>query len=176
MTLPSRALSEIERANPEGLSSRQILDIFSRHDQRLSEATLRKYVQLGLLPRSRRVGQKGKHRGSRGIYPVEVVRRVAEIRKAMENGETLESLASAAQAVRAKLSLVKVAVRESVEAAERELANGDLDRKARAELRAELKQLNKDARDWVRSMERWTSAVQQARVARKKAANGKRGR
>ncbi|MEM6861967.1 MAG: MerR family transcriptional regulator [Myxococcota bacterium] len=176
MTLPARALSEIEKANPEGLSSRQILDIFSRHDQRLSEATLRKYVQLGLLPRSRRVGQKGKHRGSRGIYPVEVVRRVSEIRKAMENGETLESLASAAQAVRAKLSLVKVAVQESVEAAERELANSEVDRKSRAQLRAELKQLAKDAKDWSRSMEKWTGSVQQARDARKKAANGKRGR
>ena len=34
---------------------------------KFSEATLRKYVQLGLLPRSVRVGRKGKHQGSQGI-------------------------------------------------------------------------------------------------------------
>ena len=45
---------------------------------RLSEATFRKYVQAGLLPRSKRVGRKGKHRGSQGLYPVEAVRRIGK--------------------------------------------------------------------------------------------------
>ena len=40
-----------------------------RRGEPLSEATFRKYVQLGLLPRSVRVGRKGKHRGSQGLYP-----------------------------------------------------------------------------------------------------------
>jgi DNA-binding transcriptional MerR regulator len=177
MALPSRSLVEIEKANPDGLSSRQILEIFERHGERLSEATLRKYVQLGLLPRSRRVGQKGKHRGSRGIYPVDVVRRVDEIRRAMENGETLETLSRAAQAVRAKLSLVRVAVEESIEAAERDLAARDLDRKSRSGLKAELTALRKESKAWVRSLERWTTTVEQAESERRKAlANGKRRR
>jgi len=37
-----------------------LLDVFPPRGIRFSEATLRKYVQLGLLPRSVRVGQKGK--------------------------------------------------------------------------------------------------------------------
>ncbi|MGF1509233.1 MAG: MerR family transcriptional regulator [Myxococcota bacterium] len=178
MALPSRALNEIEKSNPDGLSSRQILEIFERHGERLSEATLRKYVQLGLLPRSRRVGQKGKHRGSRGIYPVDVVRRVDEIRRAMENGETLETLSRAAQAVRAKLSLVRVAVDESMEAAERDISARDLDRKSRSALKAELNALRKDSKEWVRALERWTGSVEEAETERRKAAmaNGKKRR
>ncbi len=162
MTLNSRALAQIEKNNPDGLSSKQILDLFDRHGERLSEATLRKYVQLGLLPRSRRVGQKGKHRGSRGIYPVEVVRRVAEIRKAMDDGHTLESLSQAAHAVRAKLSLVRVAVDESLEAAERDLGSRELDRQTRSALKQELTALRREAKTWMKGLERWTSDVQRS--------------
>lgn len=128
----------------------------------LSEATLRKYVQLGLLPRSRRVGQKGKHRGSRGIYPVEVIRRIDEIRRAMGQGETLETLARAAQAVRAKLSGVRVAMDEVLDAAETDLAGRDLPRNVRSELRATLRQLRKDGKGWLKSMEKATSAISKA--------------
>lgn len=171
MALSSRELSEIERAHPDGLSSRQILDVFERHGERLSEATLRKYVQLGLLPRSRRVGQKGKHRGSRGIYPVEVVRRVDEIRRAMDEGHTLESLSRAAHAVRAKLSLVRVAVEESLEAAETDLKSRELDRSRRAELRQEITGLRREAKAWIRGLEKWTAEVQRCE-ARHQRGNG----
>lgn len=173
--MTSRALAEIERAHPDGLSSRQILDLFERHGERLSEATLRKYVQLGLLPRSRRVGQKGKHRGSRGIYPVEVVRRVDEIRRAMENGHTLESLSRAAHAVRAKLSLVRVAVEETIEAAEVDLKSRDLDRSDRARLRREVAALRKDAKALLRGFEKWTSEIQRCEDRRRRT-NGSRPR
>ena len=67
-------LTAIEQKNTEGMSSGEIVALFSGLGARFSEATLRKYVQLGLLPRSRRVGSKGKHKGSRGIYPAGVVR------------------------------------------------------------------------------------------------------
>jgi DNA-binding transcriptional MerR regulator len=175
VALSSRDLTEIERAHPDGLSSRQILDVFERHGERLSEATLRKYVQLGLLPRSRRVGQKGKHRGSRGIYPVEVVRRVDEIRRAMEDGHTLESLSRAAHAVRAKLSLVRVAVEEAVEAAEIDLKGRDLDRSDRARLRAEMTELRRDAKAWMRGLEKWTLELQRSE-GRRQRTNGARRR
>jgi DNA-binding transcriptional MerR regulator len=175
VAISSRALSEIERTHPDGLSSRQILDLFERHGERLSEATLRKYVQLGLLPRSRRVGQKGKHRGSRGIYPVEVVRRVDEIRRAMDDGHTLESLSRAAHAVRAKLSLVRVAVEEVLEAAETDLAGRDLDRSDRAELRRQMATLRKDAKAWMRELERWSIEVRRSEERRQRT-NGSRPR
>ena len=57
--LDERELQEIERTWPNGLTSRQIVDVFETRGIRFSEATLRKYVQLGLLPRSVRVGPQG---------------------------------------------------------------------------------------------------------------------
>ena len=64
------ALDRIEREHEQAISSADILDIFASHGIKFSEATLRKYVQLGLLPRSVRVGRKGKHRARRvGIRP-----------------------------------------------------------------------------------------------------------
>jgi DNA-binding transcriptional MerR regulator len=58
----------------------------------LSEATLRKYVQLGLLPRSVRVGRKGKHQGSQGVYPVSVIRQILRIKQMMAESYTIEQI------------------------------------------------------------------------------------
>ena len=85
-------IERIEREFPDGLSARAILEVFRPKGVRLSEATFRKYVQTGLLPRSRRVGRKGKHRGSQGVYPVESVRRINAIKKMMAEGLTLEDI------------------------------------------------------------------------------------
>jgi DNA-binding transcriptional MerR regulator len=85
-------LEKIEESFPAGIPARAILEIFRPKGIRLSEATFRKYVQAGLLPRSRRVGRKGKHRGSQGLYPVEAVRRINAIKKMMAEGLTLEEI------------------------------------------------------------------------------------
>jgi DNA-binding transcriptional MerR regulator len=90
--LEPHQLLEIEREHPVGLPARAVVEIFRPLGVRLSEATFRKYVQAGLLPRSRRVGRKGKHRGSHGLYPVGVVRRINVIKKMMAEGMTLEEI------------------------------------------------------------------------------------
>lgn len=90
--IDDRKLMEIEREYAEGLTSADILDLFARHGLTLSEATLRKYVQLGLLPRSVRVGKKGKHQGSQGIYPVNVVRQILSIKQMMAENYTIEQI------------------------------------------------------------------------------------
>lgn len=90
--LDTQQLAQIERDHAGGLPARTIVDIFKPLGVRLSEATFRKYVQVGLLPRSRRVGRKGKHRGSQGLYPVNAVRRVNLIKKMMAEGLTLEEI------------------------------------------------------------------------------------
>jgi hypothetical protein len=90
--LDEREIEEIERAWPNGLTSRQIVDVFETRGIRFSEATLRKYVQLGLLPRSVRVGRKGKHRGSCGLYPALVVRRVNVVKGMMAEDRTIEEI------------------------------------------------------------------------------------
>lgn len=73
-------LTHIEREHAEGITSEQIVDLFNRKNLRFTEATLRKYVQLGLLPRSRRVAIAGAQRGSQGMYPAGVVRRIQHLK------------------------------------------------------------------------------------------------
>ena len=90
--LDDRTLSDIEKKFAAGLTSSQLLQLFEEHGVHLSEATLRKYVQLGLLPRSVRVGQKGKHTGSKGVYPVGVVRQIVRIRDMMAENYTIEQI------------------------------------------------------------------------------------
>jgi hypothetical protein len=90
--IDAETLAQLEKAHAAGLTSVEILDVFARHDVQLSEATLRKYVQLGLLPRSVRVGRKGKHQGSQGIYPVSVVRQVLRIKQMMAESYTIDQI------------------------------------------------------------------------------------
>ena len=85
-------LNTLEKLYADGIRSAQLVQIFRTRGFRFSEATLRKYVQKGLLPRSRRVGQKGKHQGSRGIYPVTIIRRLNTIKRLMETELTIEDI------------------------------------------------------------------------------------
>ena len=84
-------LARIERDHPQGLSSVQIVNTLVKKGVSFTESTLRKYVQLGLLPRSRRVGMKGKHKGSQGLYPATVVRQVQRLKTMMET-HTIEEI------------------------------------------------------------------------------------
>jgi hypothetical protein len=85
-------LDRLETEHPHGITSQEILDTLAAHDVKFSEATLRKYVQLGLLPRSVRVGRKGKHQGSQGMYPAQVVRQIQRIRDMMAQNLTIEEI------------------------------------------------------------------------------------
>jgi len=85
-------LAEIEARYQDGLSTQEIVELFSAGGERLTEATFRKYVQLGLLPRSVRVGRKGKHRGSQGRYPASVVRQIESVRVLMAQGYTIQDI------------------------------------------------------------------------------------
>src|SRR5437762_10823467 len=82
----------LEQQFPQGISAAQIVEFFAPKGVKLAQATFRKYVQLGLLPRSRRVGEKGKHRGSHGLYPASAVRRIHLIKSLMDEGMTLEDI------------------------------------------------------------------------------------
>lgn len=91
---PNSTYETIEQAHPTGMSVQQIVAACASLGERLTEATFRKYVQLGLLPRSVRVGRKGKHQGSQGLYPVSTVRQVQLIRQLMAKGFTIEEIQS----------------------------------------------------------------------------------
>lgn len=83
---------KIEREHQHGVTSPQILDLLAGLGVSFSEATLRKYVQQGLLPRSKRIGKKGKHQGSQGVYPPVVVRQICRIRDMMASDLTIEQI------------------------------------------------------------------------------------
>lgn len=90
--LSDEAIAKLESAHPSGLSSQAILDTLDGTKFKISEATLRKWVQLGLLPRSVRVGRKGKHQGSQGLYPASVVRQIKRIKEMMAQDYTIEEI------------------------------------------------------------------------------------
>jgi DNA-binding transcriptional MerR regulator len=90
--LSEAQIREIEAANAEGLTSQELVRVFEDRRVRFSEANLRRYVQLGLVPRSRRIGQKGMHQGSHGLYPVRAVRRINLIKKLMGERYSLEEI------------------------------------------------------------------------------------
>jgi DNA-binding transcriptional MerR regulator len=85
-------LRAIEVHYADGLTAVQIVDVFTSRGIKLSEASFRKYVQQGLLPRSRRVGRKGKHRGSLGVYPAKTIRRINRVKQLMADGHTIEEI------------------------------------------------------------------------------------
>jgi DNA-binding transcriptional MerR regulator len=85
-------LANLERQYASGLTSGDLIDVCAAHGIQLSEATLRKYVQLGLLPRSVRVGRKGKHKGSLGLYPPRTIRQLVRIKEMMAKSYTIEEI------------------------------------------------------------------------------------
>ena len=93
-------LDAISREHPSGLSVQEIIGFAAQRGERLTEAAFRKYVQLGLLPRSVRVGRQGKQRGSRGLYPVATLRQLDHLRRLMREGFTIEQIQREALSVR----------------------------------------------------------------------------
>lgn len=113
-------LLQIESAYPDGLSAQAIVEMLAERGVALAEATFRKYVQLGLLPRSRRVGRKGKHRGSHGLYPASAVARIVAIRELMEDGLTLEEIQRSSVALANDVESVRVSSEAFLDKLERE--------------------------------------------------------
>jgi DNA-binding transcriptional MerR regulator len=151
-------IDRIERDYADGVPARVIVDIFKPRGVALSEATFRKYVQVGLLPRSRRVGRKGKHRGSQGLYPVESVRRINAIKKMMAEGHTLEDIRRSYVFVRNHMDVVERELQAvfdglSVEVAEKPVSTD------RSQLDDQLELLRARATALVRDVARFGSVV-----------------
>jgi hypothetical protein len=162
--LDDREIDEIERAWPDGMTSRQIVDVFETRGIRFSEATLRKYVQLGLLPRSVRVGRKGKHRGSCGLYPALVIRRVNTVKGMMAEDRTIEEIQRSFARFKDDIDSVQKELRELIAGFERE-AKAPIgqpeDEDARRAIENEIIEAKKTAGELVRrisSLERRISA------------------
>jgi hypothetical protein len=151
--LAERDLDAIERAHPEGLSSAQVVELFRARGLKLSEATFRKYVQLGLLPRSRRVGRKGKHQGSMGLYPATVVRRVNAIKRMMAESYTIEEIQRSFLRFKDEIEAVERGLKELFVGFERELRAPEFDPGRRKQLNRELADARRVAGDLVGRIE-----------------------
>ena len=153
--IPTDEIDRLERDRAAGITSAEVVRLFESRGARLSAATFRKYVQLGLLPRSRRVGRKGKHTGSTGLYPVSVVRRIAVIKRMMAEGYTVDDIRGSFVILRNQL--------EDVEKGLSDLLL-ELGRKARVHPRRrlfelELERAAREARAALRRLERVGGAV-----------------
>jgi DNA-binding transcriptional MerR regulator len=145
-------LTQIERVHVDGLTSAQIIQIFQSRGIRLSEATFRKYVQLGLLPRSRRVGSKGKHRGSRGIYPTATVRRINSIKALMLRSFTIDEIQRSFSAFKKQIDAVESALEDLLKGFEREISKPSFDLSRRRHLTANVSEARRAASDLVKQL------------------------
>ena len=91
-SLDDEEIERIEGDHPEGVTAPEVVQIFAGKGVRFSEATFRKYVQLGLLPRSRRVRRLGRRGGSQGLYPSGVIRRIIDIKNLLADDYTMEEI------------------------------------------------------------------------------------
>ena len=143
-------LSAIEQGAPSGLTSRQIVDLFTSRGIRFSEATLRKYVQLGLLPRSVRVGQKGLHQGSKGLYPAVVVRRVNLVKGMMAENLTIEEIQRSFIRFKDEIDGIEKSVRSLIDTFERETRGPGFEQVRRQELEQDIVDAKRAAGELVR--------------------------
>src|SRR5688572_29830147 len=131
-------LRAIEGQNPQGLTSQRIVEFFQDRGIRFSEATFRKYVQMGLLPRSVRVGRKGKHQGSQGLYPAGTVRRINDIKRMMSLDYTIEDIQRQFVLVRTEIDDLARRTEELLHRVERALVDGPIEGELARRLRGEL--------------------------------------
>jgi DNA-binding transcriptional MerR regulator len=143
-------VERLERERAAGITSREVVRLFEARGARLSESTFRKYVQVGLLPRSRRVGRKGKHTGSTGLYPVEVVRRINLIKRMMAEGMTLEEIRGSFVALKNRLDDVEQGFAVLVA----ELSRKAREHPRRREMVGELGRAEREVRQALRRIER----------------------
>jgi hypothetical protein len=157
--LKPEEIEAIEREYAGGLSARAILEIFRPKGVRLSEATFRKYVQAGLLPRSRRVGRKGKHRGSQGLYPVDAVRRINAIKKMMAEGLTLDDIRRSFVFFKGHIDQVDRELAVVLDGFKDELSGRNFADRRKRELLVELQTLRDRASQLVKDVAKLGSAV-----------------
>jgi DNA-binding transcriptional MerR regulator len=150
-------LDRIERTHQEGLSSAAVVEMFASRGVKISEATFRKYVQLGLLPRSRRVGRTGKHTGSMGLYPASTVRRINAIKRMMAQNFTIEEIRQSFLRFRDDIEAVGRLLKGLWSEFERALGSTEFDERKRKKLKREVgeaKRVGEDLLGRVESLER----------------------
>ena len=148
-------IDRFEREHARGVTCGEVVELFQSRGARLSAPTFRKYVQAGLLPRSRRIGRKGKHTGSKGFYPVAVVRRIDLIKRMMSEGFTLEDIRDSFVALKHRLDDVEGGWSALVE----DVARRARTHPARRQAEREVARAEREMRSAVRRIERVAGRV-----------------
>jgi len=104
-------LSRFEAEHPAGVTALEIIAALASAGVKVSEPTLRKYVQVGLLPRSRRVGAKGRHQGSWGLYPWWAARQIMEVKRLLAEGRTMLEIAEGSATIHSQCMELAEALR-----------------------------------------------------------------
>ncbi len=131
-------LKAIQAQYVNGMTAVQIVEIFVSRGVRFSEASFRKYVQQGLLPRSRRIGRKGKHRGSLGVYPAKAVHRINVIKSLMGDGYTIEEIQEQFLQFADVVETLEEGLKEAFELFGTEVSSPRFDNKVRKTLSREI--------------------------------------
>lgn len=117
-------LERIEKRYAQGISSADIVSIFEKAKASVSEASLRKYVQLRLVPKSERVALGKSRRGSAGLYPVRSVRMINDIKQALKDGDTLEGLQASPRAVLQEVEALEAEASRLMQRAQKHVPRG----------------------------------------------------
>jgi hypothetical protein len=150
--VPSDACRDFDRAHPDGAMCQAILDFFGTHGVAISEATFRRYVKLGLVPRSVRIGRKGKHRGSCGLYPVGTAAQVNEIRRLTHGDVTIDDLVNSHFLFQKEIASADRQLAGIFDAMAASIANASVTSSERAALSAEERALRKLSRDLLKRL------------------------
>lgn len=146
-------LREIERSFADGLTAVQVIDLLVSRGVRFSEATFRKYVQMGLLPRSRRVGRKGKHQGSLGLYPATTVRRIDAIKRLQAQHYTIEVIQQQFLRYRDEIESIERSFAVVLDGFEADLGAPHFDAEAKKTLKRDIAEARKAAEELLRRLE-----------------------
>src|ERR1700682_4869772 len=150
----------LEHQFPQGISAGQIVEFFIPRGVKLAQATFRTSVQLGLLPRSRRAGEKATHRGSRRLCPATAVRRIHLIKSLMDEGMTLEDIRRSFTFFRGQLDGIERALDELFAALDKSLVEkAEVGPSRRKQLERLLEDGRKQAKGFVKDIERTVTEI-----------------
>lgn len=121
-TWSEEELARIEAENPDGLPATEIISRLEGWGVKFSDASLRKYVQLELLPRSVRVGHRGLQGGSQGQYPAGILRQILEIKQLLRDGYSIEEIRNEERLIHHKIGLLGQQIARLIEGLEAGIA------------------------------------------------------
>ncbi len=160
--LSDEELRQVEEEYSDGISAVDLVEIFASREVRFSEATFRKYVQQGLLPRSRRVGRKGKNRGSLGVYPAKVIKRINVIKSLMLDGYTIEEIQSQFLQFTDVIERLEEGLTEAFGLFHGDVASSRFDSKARKSMTREIAEAEKCAEELISRINRLSKKLSQS--------------